>query len=71
MGLLDRLRSWFGSGADTDERSEAENQDDANESSDPAGLDPDNVTEVRTEGSDDAAEKLRELSDREEEPPDE
>lgn len=61
MGLLDRLRSWFGSG-DT-----AETSDRADGTSEPAesnGLDPENVTEVRTEGSDDAAEKLRELSKR-------
>ncbi len=65
MGLLDRLRSWFGSGSDSDELSET--AEDVSEPSEPSGLDPENVTEVRTEGSDDAAAKLRELSERTEE----
>lgn len=68
MGLLDRLRSWFGGGTDTEE---PVTEDDSDESPDTTGLDPENVTEVRAEGSDDAAAKLRDLSDREEESPDE
>ncbi len=67
MGLLDRLRSWFGSGSDPDELSETAEEEDAGEPSEPSGLDPENVTEVRTEGSDDAAAKLRDLSNRGEE----
>ena len=65
MGLLDRLRSWFGSGSDPDELSET--AEDAGKASKPSGLDPENVPEVRTEGSDDAAATLRELSERTEE----
>lgn len=63
MGLLDRLRSWFGGGTEAEE---PVTEDDSDESPDTTGLDPDNVTEVRTEGSDDAAARLRELSDRDE-----
>jgi len=61
MGVLSRLRSWFAGG--TTEKGDAEDdaaETDATES----GLDPDNVTEVRTGSSDDAADKLREVSDR-------
>ncbi|MCL9814297.1 hypothetical protein [Natranaeroarchaeum aerophilus] len=68
MGVLDRLQSWLGIGSEAEETNEAD-KDDESESSDPTGLDPDNVTEVRTESSDDAAEKLQNMTaddDREE-----
>ncbi|MFC7115634.1 hypothetical protein ACFQH2_12735 [Natronoarchaeum sp. GCM10025703] len=62
MGLLSRLRSWFGGGSDTEKR---EGEADATETdATESGLDPDNVTEVRTGSSDDAADKLREVSGR-------
>jgi hypothetical protein len=58
MGLLDRLRTWFGLADDASEM-EPSNTNDA--SQDSTGLDPSKVTEVRTETKNGPVEKLREL----------
>ena len=56
MGLLDRLRGWLGlAGSDGDDDEDDEADDDS------PRLDPDNVTEMRTESDDDPVERLREL----------
>lgn len=67
MGILTRLRAWiedrFGGGSAVDDTGE----DGTVDAPDEHGLDPNNVTEVRSEGSDDAAEKLREVTERRDE----
>ena len=57
MGLLNRLRGWLGlAGSDGgDEDGEADD--------DSPRLDPDNVTEMRTESDDNPVEQLRELEE--------
>jgi hypothetical protein len=59
MGLLDRLRGWirelFGA-----TESDTDSADSSNEP-DEAQLDPDNVTEVRTEATDSSVAKLQDL----------
>jgi hypothetical protein len=58
MGLLNRLRGWLGlagSGGGDDADGEADD--------DSPRLDPDNVTEMRTESDDDPVERLRELEE--------
>ena len=58
MGLLNRLRGWLGlAGSDGDDDEDDEADDDS------PRLDPDNVTEMRTESDDDPVERLRELEE--------
>jgi len=63
MGLLSRLRAWLfgpdGEATGTTEPSSAETEDGVTE----PHLDPENVTEVRTESDGDPVEKLRETRD--------
>ncbi len=57
MGVLDRLREWvrlFGVESDTESA-------DSSSDSDGTQLDPDNVTEVRTEATDESVAKLQDL----------
>ena len=57
MGLIDRLRGWLGlPGGD-----EIDDEDEADDGTGSPRLDPDDVTEVRTEREDDPVERLREL----------
>lgn len=56
MGLLDRIRAWLTGGSEAGQR----DGDDGTEAEEPS-LDPEKVTEVRTESDDDPLEKLREL----------
>ena len=58
MGLLNRLRGWLGlAGSDGGDDEDGEADDDS------PRLDPDNVTEMRTESDDDPVERLRELGE--------
>lgn len=61
MTLLNRLRTWLdGLFGGTDSDAEATSEDTAAES-----LDPDNVTQVRADATDDSVAKLREVKRRE------
>jgi hypothetical protein len=58
MRLLNRLRGWLGlAGSDGGDDADGEADDDS------PRLDPDNVTEMRTESDDDPVERLRELEE--------
>lgn len=69
--MLRKLRSWlsglFG-GPDAVDPDETESTDD--QAAEPSGLDPDNVTEVRTEADEDPVEKLREMEHERQHPDD-
>jgi hypothetical protein len=66
MTLLDRFRRWL-AGLFGREQSETDTEADEDTDNTDAtdGLDPDNVTEVRTEATDDSVAKLHELQQRE------
>jgi hypothetical protein len=57
MGLLNRLRGWLGLAGSDGDGEDGEADDDS------PRLDPDNVTEMRTESDDDPVEQLRELEE--------
>lgn len=59
MGLLTRLRSWlFGTSGEEEPAAEPDSSD--------SRLDPNNVTEARGDGADDAVERLQSLTARRE-----
>jgi len=64
MGLLDRLRAWLGgSRSDGSDRTDSDSEEDGSGDDGSPRLDPENVTEVRSESDDDPVERLRELED--------